>query len=130
MMGRPILGPELVEHATTHSDRAKLVTRTILETIAGTCTIAQAGERLACNRAYVHVLRQRLLDAMLDAAEPRTPGPVPKPAPDPVLSSALLDAQKRLKDAEVALELERLRTEMVQVFGQRPTPKKKRRHRR
>ena len=126
MMGRPILGPDLVEHLDG-SDRAKLVTRTILETITGSCTIAQAGERMECNRAYVHVLRQRLLEAMLEAAEPRTPGPVPKPAPDPALTSALCDAEKRLKDAEVALELERLRTEMVQVFGQRPTPEKNRR---
>lgn len=126
MMGRPILGPDLVEHLDG-SDRAKLVTRTILGTIAGSCTIAQAGERMECNRAYVHVLRQRLLEAMLEAAEPRPPGPVPKPAPDPALTSALCDAEKRLKDAEVALELERLRTEMVQVFGQRPTPKKNRR---
>lgn len=126
MMGRPILGPDLVDHLDG-SDRAKLMTRTILETISGICTVEAAAERLDCDRSYVHALRHRLLGAMLAAAEPRTPGPVPKPAPDPVLSRALMDAEKRLKDAEVALEFERLRTEMVQVFGQRLTPKKNRR---
>jgi hypothetical protein len=126
MMGRPILGPDLVDHLNG-SDRAKLMTRTILETISGICTIEEAAERLDCDRSYIHALRHRLLGAMLAAAEPRTPGPTPKPPPDPVLTSALCDAEQRLRDAEVALEFERLRTEMVQVFGQRPTVKKNRR---
>jgi hypothetical protein len=130
-MGRPTLGPELVDRLDG-SDQAKLATRTILATLAGRCTIDDASVALDCDRSYVHVLRYRMLEAMVAAAEPRSPGRPPLPASDPVLSDRLFATEKRLKDAEIALEMERLRTEIVQVFGSRlaPKPKKNRRRRR
>lgn len=118
MLGRPITGPALVERLAG-SDRAKLITRTILETISGARTIDSAGSVLDCNGAYVHALRERLLVAAIAAAEPRTPGPKPKPAPEPEVADALRAAEARAKDAEVALELERCRAELALVIGPR-----------
>lgn len=117
-IGRPPLGPALVD-TLPGSDRAKHVVRTILETIAGTRTIENAADALDCNRAYVHVLRERLLTATIAAAEPRKPGPKPAPELPPAATAALADAERRAKDAEVALELERARAELALVLGPR-----------
>jgi hypothetical protein len=131
-MGRPILGPALVDRLDG-SERAKLIARTMLETIAGTRSIDDAATALDCNRAYIHALRERLLAAMVDAAEPRPHGPPPAPEPDPTLSEALKAAQVQARNAEVALELERCRHELALAFGPRlhhPKQRKKNRRRR
>lgn len=117
-IGRPVTGPALVD-TLAGSDRAKLIVRTILETISGARTIDDAAATLACNRAYVHALRERLLTATIAAAEPRTPGPKPKAPLPPEVDAQLREAERRLKDAHVALELERSRTELALALGPR-----------
>jgi hypothetical protein len=103
-------------------------------------TIDQAGAALDCNHAYVHRLRDQLLDGLIAAAEPRKPGPKPAglvasmagadgdhDGPSTVIA-ALAEANRRASDAEVALELERCRTELALVLGPR-IKKNGRRHR-
>jgi hypothetical protein len=118
MIGRPILGAGLVDRLQG-SDRAKLIVRTLLETISGQRTIDEAAKVLDCNGAYVHALRERLLTATIAAAEPRPHGPAPKPEIDAVTREAIDTAEARARDAEVALELERCRSELALVFGPR-----------
>jgi len=128
-MARPPTGPTLVDHRPG-SDGAKHRARVILETIAGTMSIADAGAALDCNHAYVHRLRDQLLDGLIAAAEPRKPGPKPALVPslavggdggcdDPAVAAAVAEANRRVSDAEVALELERCRTELALVLGPR-----------
>lgn len=124
-MARPPTGPALVD-TLDGSDRAKRIVRTLLETIAGTRTIDEAAIELDCNRAYVHALRDRLLTATIAAAEPRKSGPKPK-APDTDDAQRLADAEQRARDAEVALELQRCRTELALVLGPRLRRTKKNR---
>lgn len=126
MIGRPVTGPALVDRLAG-GDRAKLIVRTVLETITGTRTIESAGEVIGCNHAYVHVLRERLLTAMVAAAEPRPHGPPPKPDPDPALADALAEAEARARDARIELEFERCRTELALTLGPRLGRKKNRR---
>ena len=118
MNGRPVVGPALIDRLDG-SDRAKLIVRTLLETITGTRTIDSAAEVLGCNGAYVHALRERLLTATIAAAEPRAHGPAPKPTPDAATVDALAAANARACDAEVALEMERCRVELALVLGPR-----------
>jgi len=116
--GRPVSGPALIDRLDG-SERAKLIVRTLLETITGARTIDSAAEALGCNGAYVHALRERLLTATIAAAEPRPHGPAPKPVPDAATIDALAAANARARDAEVALELERCRSELAMVLGPR-----------
>ena len=118
MNGRPVTGPALIDRLDG-SDRAKLIVRTLLETITGARTIDSAAEVLDCNGAYVHALRERLLTATIAAAEPRAHGPAPKPTPDAATVDALAAANARACDAEVALEMERCRVELALVLGPR-----------
>ncbi len=118
MSGRPTTGPALVDHLDG-SARAKLIVRTLLETISGTRSIASAAQALDCNGAYVHALRTRLLTATIAAAEPRPHGPPPTPEPDVATLTAIAAAEARARDAEVALELERCRSELALVLGPR-----------
>lgn len=125
MLGRPVTGPTLVDRLPG-SDRAKLIVRTILETIGGTRTIDSAAKTLDCNHAYVHALRNRLLAATIAAAEPRTPGPKPQQPSEEEVNAAIAEAAERTNDAQVALELERCRTELSLALGPRIGRGKKR----
>ena len=126
-MARPPTGPDLVNRLNG-SAGAKHRALVILETIAGTCSVEEAALALDCNTAYLHRLRDQLLDGMIAAAEPRTPGR--KPAPPPTAdeqATVLAAAQRRASDAEVALELERCRVELALVLGPRVKKNKRRR---
>jgi hypothetical protein len=126
MTGRPVLGPALVDRLAG-SERAKLIVRTMLETIAGERTIDSAAQVLDCNGAYIHALRERLLEATIAAAEPRKPGPKPQATPAP--DDGIVFARHETRDAEVALELERCRSELALVLGPRLGRGKKNRSR-
>lgn len=126
-MARPPTGPDLVNRLNG-SAGAKHRALVILETIAGSCSVEEAALALECNTAYVHRLRDQLLDGMIAAAEPRTPGR--KPAPPPTADEqaiTLAAAYQRASDAEVALELERCRVELALVLGPRVKKNKRRR---
>jgi len=118
-MARPPTGPDLVQRLNG-STGAKHRAQIVLETIAGMRSIEDAGLALDCNAAYVHRLRDQLLEGMIAAAEPRAPGRKPDPPPSADDHAAeLAAAQQRIHDAEVALELERCRTELALVLGAR-----------
>ena len=129
MMGRPVLGSALVDRLPG-GDRAKLIARTIIDTLDGACTVDDAAQAIGCNHAYVHALRERLLTAMVTAAEPRPHGPPPKPEADPAVVGALAAAHARMRDAEIALEFERCRTELALVLGPRLGQHRKKNRRR
>lgn len=122
-MARPPTGPALV-HRLDGSSAAKTKTAIILETIAGTMSIEEAAEQLGVTRAYVFVLRDQILAGAIAAAEPRTPGPKPT-VPDAdrdaqaAVRQLLHASEQRAKDAEIALELERCRSELALVLGPR-----------
>lgn len=126
-MARPPTGPNLINRLNG-SAGAKHRALVILETIAGTCSVEEGALALNCNTAYLHRLRDQLLDGMIAAAEPRTPGRKPDPPP-PVdtLAALLADANQRVSDAEVALELERCRVELALALGPRVKKNKRRR---
>ncbi|MFM2328884.1 MAG: hypothetical protein RLZZ494_987 [Pseudomonadota bacterium] len=126
-MARPPTGPNLINRLNG-SAGAKHRALVILETIAGTCSVEEGALALNCNTAYLHRLRDQLLDGMIAAAEPRTPGRKPAPPPTRDEQAAVLAvAQRRATDAEVALELERCRVELALVLGPRVKKNKRRR---
>ena len=126
-MARPPTGPELVNRLNG-SAGAKRRALVILETVTGSCSVEEAALALDCNTAYLHRLRDQLLDGMIAAAEPRTPGRKPEPPPPATTMAALLAAaNQRISDAEVALELERSRVELALVLGPRVKKNKRRR---
>lgn len=126
-MARPPTGPDLVNRLNG-SAGAKHRAQVILETIAGTYSVEEAALALDCNTAYLHRLRDQLLDGMIAAAEPRAPGRKPAPPPTRDEQAAVLAAvQRRATDAEVALELERCRVELALTLGPRVKKNKRRR---
>lgn len=74
--GRP---PEGLRHIDRleGSEESKLRLRTILETLSGECTIAEACERLGLSEARLHQLRQAALEAALSGLAPGQPGRPP-----------------------------------------------------
>jgi hypothetical protein len=76
--GRPPLGPGLVE-TLQGPDEAKRRLRVILETVAGTRTIAAACAELGICEAAFHELRKQALAAAVEGLSPR---PVGRPRKD------------------------------------------------
>ena len=62
MRGRRPVGPEYAEQLDG-SETAKLRTKVILETIAGTCRVKEACQRLGVCEQRFHQLRQEMLMA-------------------------------------------------------------------
>jgi len=132
-MARPITGPALV-HRLDGSDAAKHKAEVLLATLTGRCTIDDAADQLGVTRAYVFVLRDQLLTGAIAAVEPRLPGPKRDVLPaDPeraALAEALGAADRRAKDLEIALELERCRAELALILPQRSQKNGRRQRRR
>lgn len=100
MRGRRPAGPEYVEHLPG-SELAKLRLRVVLETIAGTCRVQEACERLSICEQRFHQLREEAMTAALAGLEPGTPGRparTPAPAEEQVQS---LQEQLAAKDLEL-----------------------------
>ena len=77
MRGRKPVGPEYAEKLSG-SDIAKLRAKVILETIAGTCRVQEACERLNISEQRFHQLREEMMAAAVQALEPGHAG---RPAP-------------------------------------------------
>ncbi len=119
-MPRTTAGPALVD-ALPGSDEARRKAHVLLQTIDGSITIHQAADTLGCDRSFVHVLRRQALEGLVAALEPRTPGPKPKTAQDRLTeqAEALRQAEQRARDAETAMQLERVRVELALGLGSR-----------
>lgn len=119
-MPRTTAGPALVD-TLPGSDEARRKAHVLLQTIDGSITIHQAADVLGCDRSFVHVLRRQALEGLVAALEPRAPGRKPQSALDLVAdqAEALRQAEVRARDAETALQLERVRTELALGLGPR-----------
>lgn len=108
-MARPPSGPELVEGADGSPD-AKARLKVILETIAGTKSIAEACTALGMGEAAFHKLRTRVLQEAVEGLEPRKPGRKPQEqSPEEVkvrgLESELEKLKRELRAAQIREEL-------------------------
>jgi transposase-like protein len=113
MRGRFPAGPDYVdklEGSASAKERLKIV----LETIAGTCRVQEACERLGICEQRFHQLRQEALEAALAGLEPGIPGRrphTPSPAEEQVrvlqeqLSQQELELRATTAREEIALTL-------------------------
>jgi hypothetical protein len=109
-MARPPSGPELVEGAEGSPD-AKARLRVILETIAGTKTIAEACEALGIGEAAFHKLRTRVLQEAVEGLEPRKPGRKPKETS--AEEEVVQGLQVELEKLKLELRAARIREELA-----------------
>jgi len=131
MRGRLPVGPEYVDQldaSTTAKERLKVV----LQTLAGTCRVQEACERLDICEQRFHQLRQEALEAALAGLEPGLPG---RPAHTPSAAEAQVRTlQNQLARLEVELRAAKAREEIAltlpRVLHQPSTPEKKTRRRR
>ena len=146
MRGRKPVGPEYADKLSG-SDTAKLRAKVILETIAGTCRVQEACERLGISEQRFHQLREEMMAAAVKALEPGQAGrpahtPTPAEQQVVVLEQKIADQEVELRAAkaraEVAMIMPKPQVEhapMVSVVGEpekkmpQPAPKSKRRRR-
>jgi hypothetical protein len=113
MRGRKPVGPEYAEKLSG-SDIAKLRAKVILETIAGTCRVQEACERLNISEQRFHQLREEMMAAAVKALEPGhagRPAHTPTPAEEQVVT-----LEQQLVDKEVELRAAKARAEIAVIM--------------
>jgi hypothetical protein len=121
MRGRRPVGPEYAEQLAG-SEIARLRARVILETIAGTCRLKEACERLGISEQRFHQLREEMMAAAVQALEPGHAGRPPRnKAPAEEQVAAL---EQQLQDKEVELRAAKAREEIALIMPevQHPAP--------
>jgi transposase len=119
MRGRLPSGPEYVDQLAG-SDQAKERLKTVLETLAGTCRIQEACQRLGISEPRFHQLRLQVLEAGLAELEPRTRGRPPK---TPSLHELeIVQLKEQLAGKEMELHVAQVREEIAQVLPQVVNP--------
>jgi hypothetical protein len=120
------VGPEYAEQLAG-SETAKLRAKVILETMAGTCRLKEACERLGISEQRFHQLREEMMTAAVKALEPGhagRPAHTPTPAEEQVVA-----LEQQLQDKEVELRAAKAREEialiMPEVRHEPPNPEKK-----
>ena len=121
MRGRRPVGPEYADKVEG-SDTAKERVKVILETMAGTCRVQEACERLGISEQRFHQLREEMMAAAVKALEPSQagrPAHTPTPAEEQVLA-----LEHQLADQEVELRAAKARAEIAVVMPrlQHPSP--------
>src|SRR5690349_22677948 len=110
MRGRFPAGPDYVdklEGSASAKERLKIV----LETIAGTCRVQEACERLGICEQRFHQLRHEALAAALTGLEPGSPG---RPAQMPSAAEQQVRAlQEQLAAKELELRAAQARVEIA-----------------
>ena len=104
--GRPPKGPDIVDSLEGDND-AKLRLKTVLETVTGELSIAEACERLEICEARFHRLRQDVLQIALDDLKPKRLGRPPRKEPS--------EKEKRLTELEK--ENDQLKFELYAAFA-------------
>jgi Helix-turn-helix domain len=104
MRGRKPSGPAAVERLPG-SPPARQRLRAVLETLAGTCRVQEAWRRLGLSAQRFDQLRAQVLQAGLDALEPRPAGRPPRPAP----AADVAALQARVAALEIELQAARVR---------------------
>jgi len=113
MRGRYPAGPEYVEHLDA-SSLAKERLQVVLETLAGTCRVQEACERLQVGEVRFHQLRLQALQAAAERLETRPGG-----RPRRVVSGETeqIEAlQERMTELEVELRAAQVREELALVL--------------
>jgi transposase-like protein len=120
--GRPSLGPEFVDRLDG-SRSAKRRLRAVLQVMRGDRTVGQACASLGIGPSRFHQLRQTLLQAGLEALEPRPPGrPSQRDGPEAIECRQLREEVAALKaDLRAAQVREELALLMPHVVRQ-PEP--------
>jgi hypothetical protein len=108
MRGRKPSGPAAVERLPG-SPLAQQRLRVVLETLAGTCRIAEACARLGLSEQRFDQLRTQVLQAGLDSLEPRRAGRRPRAVP----AADVAALQTRVAQLEIELRAARVREEIA-----------------
>jgi Helix-turn-helix domain len=111
MRGRKPCGPAAVERLPG-SALAHERLRVVLETLAGTCRVAEACARLGIGEQRFDQLRTRVLQAGLDSLEPRRAGRQPRAVP----AADVAALQARVAELEIELRAARVREEIALVL--------------
>ncbi len=110
MRGRLPSGPEYVEHLEG-STIAKQRVKVILETMAGTCRVQEACQRLGISEPRFEQLRILILQAALERLEPRPAG---RPAHTLTHADERIGAlEAQLADMKTKLQVSQARTEIA-----------------
>jgi Helix-turn-helix domain len=113
MRGRKPAGPQYVD-GLAGSAQAKERLQVVLETLAGTCRVQQACQRLGVGQSRFHALRQQALAAALAGLEPRPAG---RPATwAPPLATEVAALQAQVAELEVAVRAAQTREEIALVL--------------
>jgi len=137
MRGRRPVGPEYADKLEG-SDTAKERVKVILATMAGTCRLKEACERLGISEQRFHQLREEMMAAAVKALEPGhagRPAQTPTPTEEQViaLQQQLQDKEVELRAAkareEIALVMPEVKQEPVEPEKKMPQPPPKRRRR-
>jgi transposase-like protein len=125
-LGRRPAGPEYV-HQLGGSDIAKERVKIVLETVAGTCGVDDACQRLDICPQRFHQLRQQIMEGAVTAAEPGTPG---RRAQPPTAATEQIERlEHQVAQLQRELQASKAREEITLVLaGRRPTaddPEKK-----
>jgi hypothetical protein len=115
MRGRYPAGPEYVEHLDA-SCLAKERLQVVLETLAGTCRVQEACERLGVGEVRFHQLRLQALQAAADRLETRPGGRPRRVVPREAEQVEAL--QERMAELEVELRAAQVREELALVLPQ------------
>ena len=121
MRGRRPVGPEYAEQLVG-SETAKLRVKLILETMAGTCRLKEACERLGISEQRFHQLREEMMTAAVKALEPGHAGrPAHTKAP---AEEQVVALEKQLQAKEVELRASKAREEIALIMPEvkHPSP--------
>lgn len=122
-MARRPGGPEQVERLAA-SPEAKKRLRVVLETVAGTRSVAEACEELGIGTARFHELREEALAGALASLEPRPPGrPARREEPPPELDRLRREVAELRVDLEASRVRELLAISMPHLLKRDPEKK-------
>ena len=110
MRGRHPSGPEFVEKLDG-SEQAKQRVQVLLETLAGSCRVGEACERLGISEPRFDQIRIEALQAAVAALEPKPTG---RPAHVPTASEVEAEQLRtRVTELEAALKAALIRAELA-----------------
>jgi hypothetical protein len=121
-MARPPKGVDHVDKLDGSAEAKKRV-KTILETIAGEKSVAEACEALGVSEARFHELREEILAAAVEGAEPGRAGRPPKI--ESANGDEIKKLQAELQELRIELQASRVREEVAIAMPHLLKPGKK-----
>lgn len=111
--GRPPKGPDLVDKLEPSEDVAVRL-KTILQTISGDLSVAEACERLGVSESRFHQMRDKALQSAASGLEPKPPGR-PRKTETPEMSEVEA-LRKEVRELREELDFSRARTVLATAF--------------